>query len=140
VSPPPLLVLDASAYLELVLRTPLGLAVEDAIADRQLAAPHLFDAEVLHRLVRFGKHGVLDAREVDSAVADLADAPIHRCDHRPLLVRARRFAAALSGYDALYAAAAAAYGASLLTGDARFAATAADQLDIPVVALDQRQP
>ena len=70
-----------------------------------------------HRLVRFGKHGVLDAREVDSAVADLADAPIHRCDHRPLLVRARRFAAALSGYDALYAAAAAAYGASLLTGD-----------------------
>jgi predicted nucleic acid-binding protein len=55
-------------------------------------------------------------------------------------VRARRFAAALSGYDALYAAAAAAYGASLLTGDARFAATAADRLDIPVVALDQRQP
>jgi len=88
---------------------------------------------VLHRLVTFGKQGVLAPTELDSAVADLRDAPITRMDHRPLLARATSFSAALSGYDALCAALAEAVDGRLVTADARFAETARSQLGLRVV-------
>jgi predicted nucleic acid-binding protein len=131
----PLRVIDASAFLELLLRTPLGLAVEEAVVDRPLAAPHLFDAEVLHRLVTFGKNGVLTDAEVDVAIVDLLQAPITRVDQRPIMREAQRYAACLSGYDALYAALAARLDAELLTTDARFAKAAGTQLGVRVVDL-----
>ena len=131
----PLRVIDASAFLELLLRTPLGLAVEAAIVDRPLAAPHLFDAEVLHRLVTFGKHGVLSDTEVEVAIVDLLQAPITRIDQRPIMRDAQRCAACLSGYDALYAALATRLDAELLTTDRRFATAASAQLGVRVVDL-----
>ncbi len=130
-----MIVIDASAFLELLLRTPIGLAVEDLLGQEVAAAPHLFDAEVLHRLVGFGKHGVLEAHEVDSAVADARDAPIARVDHRPLLTRARELSSALSGYDALYAALAEVAGGRLVTGDLALAKTARSQLGLEVADL-----
>lgn len=132
-----MIVVDASAFLELLLRTPTGLRVERALVDQPAVAPHLFDAEVLHRLVAFGKQGVLATHEVESAVVDLRDAPIRRVDPRPLLEAAHRLTAALSGYDALYAALAEATGAALVTGDRRLAATARRQLGLAVVDLGE---
>jgi predicted nucleic acid-binding protein len=126
------IVIDASAFLELLLRTPDGLTVEEELGQERALAPHLLDAEVLHRLVTFGKHGVLTAAEVESAVADLRDSPITRVDHRPLLDPARQLSTALSGYDALYAALAQALDARLVTTDRAFAATASSQLGLEV--------
>jgi predicted nucleic acid-binding protein len=131
----PLLVIDASAFLELLLRTPPGLGVERAIVDRPLAAPHLFDAEVVHRLVTFGKNGLLSATEVDVAIIDLLQAPITRIDQRPIMRDAQRLAHCLSGYDALYAAVAARLDAELLTTDERFARAATAQLGLRVLDL-----
>ncbi len=130
-----MIVVDASAFLELLLRTSTGLAVERLLAGNISSTPHLFDAEVLHRVVMFGKHGVLETQEVDSAVIDLHDAPIARVDHRPLLHRARQLSAALSGYDALYAALADLSGAMLVTGDRSFASTARSQFGVDVADL-----
>lgn len=130
-----MIVCDASAFCELLLRSDVGLAVEDVLAADTAAAPHLLDAEVLHRIVAFGKQGVLDPHEVDTAVADLRDAPIERVDHRLLVVRARQLSAALSGYDALYAALADLAGAPLLTADRALASTARAQFGIAVVDL-----
>jgi len=127
------IVVDASAFLELLLRTRTGRLVEAELERDEASAPHLLDAEVLHRLVTFGKQGVLAPTELDSAVADLGDAPITRVDHRPLLARATIFSAALSGYDALYAALAEAVDGRLVTADARFAETARSQLGLRVV-------
>lgn len=111
------------------------MAVEELLRGDVAATPHLFDAEVLHRLVAFGKEGVLEPHEVASGVADLRDAPIVRVDHRHLLDRAERLAAALSGYDALYAALAELTGAQLVSCDRAFAATARAQLGLEVVDL-----
>lgn len=130
-----MIVIDASAFLELLLRTPTGLAVEELLAGDAAAAPHFFDAEVFHRLVTFGKHGVLAAHEVVSAVADTAGAPIHRVDHRRLFPQAQTFSAALSGYDALYAALAAQLDATLVTGDLALARTARAQFHLAVADL-----
>lgn len=130
-----MIVIDASAFLELLLRTPAGLQVEDRLRKERAVTVHLFDAEVLHRLVSFGKHGVLDPHDVETGVADLRDAPIARFDPRPLLERAAHFSAALSGYDALYAALADSLEATLLTGDRRLARTASRQLGLDAVAV-----
>jgi len=59
----------------------------------------------------------------------------HRVEHRPLLARARHLGAALSGYDALYAALAEATDGRLGTGDQAFAATARTQLGLDVADL-----
>lgn len=82
-----------------------------------IVAPELFDVEVLHRLLQMGQAGRLTAGEVEVAVADLRDAPIRRLSHRPLLAEATRLGAALSGYDALYAAAAVIIDQPLWTAD-----------------------
>lgn len=130
-----MIVVDASAFLNLILRTGAGLSLEERLEHEPAAAPELFDAEVLHRLVTFGKHGVLDGSEVERAVTNLRDAPVVRVPHRWLLDRARALSAALSGYDALYAALAEATGAPLVTGDEAFARTARAQLHLDVVDL-----
>ena len=45
-----MIVVDASAVIELLLNTPLGERVGDRLADagETLSAPHLLDVEVLH--------------------------------------------------------------------------------------------
>ncbi len=130
-----MIVVDASAFLELLLRTEVGVAVERLLLGDAAATPHLFDAEVLHRLVGFGKRRVLAEYEVESAVADLRDAPIARIDHRPLLGRALEMSTALSGYDALYSALAEDSGGRLVTGDRAFGLTAREQFALDVAEL-----
>lgn len=130
-----MIVVDAAAMIELLLRTDSGLEVETRIMAGLACAPQLLDAEVLHRLVTMGKRGQLDSSEVDSGVADLRDAPIVRIGHRPLLAAAVRLAVAMSGYDALYAALALETGATLVTADRTLARTASRQFDIAVLDL-----
>ena len=113
----------------------MGIRVEELLAIETAAAPHLLDAEVLHRLVSFGKQRVMADEEVASAVADLRDAPITRVDHRLLLDRAHAMSAFLSGYDAWYAALAAETGGTLVTGDRGFARTARSQFGLVVAEL-----
>lgn len=128
------MVVDAGAFLELLFRSEAGLQVEAAIVEAtSVRAPEVLDAEVLHRLFQMGRHGQLTAGQVEVAVADLRDAPVHRLSHRGLLLDATRLGAALSGYDALYAAAALLLGQTLWTANARLARTARDQFAIEVV-------
>lgn len=130
-----MIVIDASAFLEVTIGSSRGGAVLDLLASDMAASPHLLDAEVLHRIVTWRKHGVLSEGAATEAVRDLRDAPIRRVDHRLLLDTAVELSAALSGYDALYAALAVQLGATLVTGDARFRDTAAGQLHLPVADL-----
>lgn len=125
------MILDAGAFLELLFRSDAGMRVERALATADAAfAPELLDAEVLHRLLRMGQAGQLGAGEVEVAVADLRDAPIQRIGHVGLLATATRMGAALSGYDALYAATAQVLGRTLWTADRRLARTCRDQFDL----------
>lgn len=117
------IVLDASAVIELLLNTPRGERVGDLIADigTTLHAPHLLDVEVLHVLRRLCAKGSIDERRARSALTDLADLPIFRYSHEPLTRRAWALRGALTAYDAIYVALTEVLQAGLVTCDARLA-------------------
>ncbi|MGH3825811.1 MAG: type II toxin-antitoxin system VapC family toxin [Pseudonocardiaceae bacterium] len=130
--------IDASAFLEVLLRSPSGLTVEALLVDT--LAPALLDAEVFHRLVRAERSGALAPTQLDERLALLYDAPIERVPCRELLPTARRFGTAMSGYDALYAALAVSLRCPLVTTDGRLARTATTQFGLTVTHVPTSGP
>lgn len=125
-----MIVIDASAFVEVLMRSTSGLAVEALLEDT--LAPDLLDAQVFYRLVRAEHGGALQPVQLDERLALLYDAPIERVPCRELLTVARRFVAAMSGYDALYAALAGSLRCPLVTTDGRLARTATTQFGLTV--------
>jgi predicted nucleic acid-binding protein len=117
------IVVDASALLEALLRTPERAAVERRMfnSGESLHAPHLLDVEVAHVIRRYAATGELDAERGREALADLADFPLRRYPHDFLLPRIWELRNNLTAYDAVYIALAEALGAPLLTRDRRLA-------------------
>lgn len=115
-----MIVLDASAAVEWLLRSPRGRRVDALVeADPLLVAPALLDVEVLSVLRRALLGRALTERRAAEALDMLAQAPVRRYPHAPLLRRALDLRENVSAYDAMYVALAEALGATLLTGDAR---------------------
>ncbi len=117
-----MLVVDASCVAEVVLAGPDAEPVRRRLAaDRDQAAPHLVDVEVLGVVRRAYLRGELDGTAADQAIDDLGSWPAARVDHRPLLERAWELRHSLSAPDALYVALAEALDVPLLTLDKRLA-------------------
>jgi predicted nucleic acid-binding protein len=110
-------VLDASAAVEYLLRTPLGLKLADLIVDAFLLAPELLDVEVLSVLRRAVLRQQLLEQRAGLALEDLIAWPIDRLAHTVLIREAWQHRHNVSAYDAFYVAAARLYDASLLTAD-----------------------
>jgi len=119
------IVVDASALLEVLLRTPAAEAVERRLfgASRPtLHAPHLLDVEVAQVLRRYAAIGEIDDERGRAALADLADFPVRRYPHDFLMTRVWSLRSNFTAYDAVYVALAEALNARLLTRDRRLAA------------------
>ena len=114
-------VIDASAAVEYLLRTPLGVKFSDVVESAELVAPELLDAEVLSALRRAVLRGHLDETRAAMAVEDLVHWPVDRISHRDLVRLAWRYRRNVSAYDAFYIAVARVYDIPLLTADARLA-------------------
>lgn len=116
-----MIVVDASALLEALLRTPAAAAVEARLfaPDQTLHAPHLLDVEVAQVLRRAAISGAIDEQRGREALADLAGLPMERYPHEILLPRIWALKHSLSAYDASYVALAEALDAPLLTHDHR---------------------
>ena len=112
-----ILVVDASAAVEYLLLTDTGVRVESMLANADLVAPELLDAEVLAVLRREVAAGRLRERRAAEAVDDLRDWGIERLCHRELLHDAWSLRGHVTAYDALYVAAARARHAALITAD-----------------------
>ena len=113
------LVIDASAAVEYLLKTPLGLSVARDIEGHLLTAPELLDAEVLSVLRRLVLRGQIEEKRAGLAVDVLGRWPVQRITHRPLAQVAWEYIRNVSAYDALYVAAARIQGLPLLTADGR---------------------
>lgn len=118
-----MIVLDASAAVELLLRLPMGEAVGARLADPDQAvhAPHLLSVEVAQVVRRYVQRGELRPERGAQALVDLADLDIEHHPHEPLLPAMWRLRSNLTAYDAAYVALAEALDAPLLTLDARLA-------------------
>jgi predicted nucleic acid-binding protein len=120
------IVVDASALLEVLLRTPAATAVERRLFEpgETLHAPHLIDVEVAQVVRRYAAAGTIEPDRGRAAFSDLADFPLQRYPHGFLLPRVWELRDNLTAYDAVYVALAEALDAPLLTRDRRLAAAA----------------
>lgn len=118
---PRLLVVDASAVVEVLRRSETGDAVASAMRDAAVAAPAHLDAEVLSALGRLERAGTTDSVAVDRALNRLTWLPVERYLIAPLVRRAWSLRGNTALRDGLYVAYAERLGATLLTVDKRLA-------------------
>ncbi len=114
-----MLVLDASAAVELVVETPIGRVVAAHLQGENgpLHAPHLLDVEVLSALRQLVRTRQLSREDAESAMSSFRLLPVVRYQHLHFLERAWELRATITAYDAMYIALAEALGAPLLTCD-----------------------
>jgi predicted nucleic acid-binding protein len=129
------IVVDASAVIEVLLRTPAAKAVERRLFDSRqtLHAPHLLDVEVAQVIRRYAAKGQMDADRGRTALAILADFPILRHPHTFMLPRIWDLRNNLTAYDAAYVVLAEALDAPLLTRDRRLAGAASHLARVELV-------
>lgn len=115
---PSQIAIDASALVELLLRSTVGRAVARVVAGAQLIAPDVINPEVLQSLRGLERGGKLTSDRATKAVAALAQVPITRVPTTGLIADAWSLRANLSAYDACYVALARDLDCPLLTTDA----------------------
>jgi predicted nucleic acid-binding protein len=118
-----LIVIDASAVLEWLLRSQIGATVERRMFSHSttLHAPHLLDVEVAQVLRRYVLAGWLTPARAGEAIEDLTALPVNRYAHDLLLGRIWELRNNLTAYDGAYVALAELLDAPLITCDRRIA-------------------
>jgi predicted nucleic acid-binding protein len=118
-----LIVVDASAMVELLLGTPTGSAVAArlSVARETVHVPHLLDLEVASALRVLEGRGTIGSSDAARALADLLGLPMLRYAHDALLARVWQLRGNLTPYDAAYVALAEHLAAPVATCDARLA-------------------
>jgi predicted nucleic acid-binding protein len=116
-----MIVLDASAVVELLLDTAAGRRVAILMGDAATGVhvPHLIDVEVLSALRRFARDRVIQEAEAADAIDNLLALDLQRHSQEGLLERAWALRKNVSAYDAVYVALAEALDATLVTCDRR---------------------
>ena len=116
-----MIVLDASAVIELLLGTRTGVAVARRIAPfgESLHVPHLIDLEVAQALRRYARSGQISEGRAVEDLEDLADLDLNRYAHNIFMSRIWALRRNTTAYDAAYLALAESLPAPLLTADAR---------------------
>jgi len=129
------IVVDASAAIEWLLRTQKGSVIEARMfaEGQSLNAPHLIDIEVTQVLRRYVRERALTEARAQERLQSLLDLYILRHRHTFLLRRAWQLRHHLTIYDAVYVALAEALDAPLLTCDAKIAAAPGHHAMVEVV-------
>lgn len=130
-----MIVADASALLEVLLRTEAATAIESRIFEsgEMLNAPHLIDVEVAQVLRRYAAMVILDEALGRELLNDFAYLLMQRYPHHILLRRVWMLRHNLTAYDATYIALAEALDAPLLTHDRRLAGSSGRRAMIELV-------
>ena len=115
-----MLVVDASAIVDLVLEQPTNAALAARMAtSEELHAPRLLDVEVLTVVRRLSKNGSLSTDAGTAAVHNFKRLPISRYPHEPFLDRIWELRDVLTAYESVYVALAEALDLTLVTSDAK---------------------
>jgi predicted nucleic acid-binding protein len=106
------------------------------LAGERLAAPAVIDVEVVSAWRRYSRAGRLSAPRADAALTDLADLPLQRAPHGPLMRRIWDLRHNLSAYDAAYVALAESLDTTLLTGDERLSRAPGIQCEVELLPVE----
>jgi predicted nucleic acid-binding protein len=128
------IVLDASAVIEWLLQSAVGVKIDQRIfsPSESLHAPHLLDVEVAQVLPRYVRDKTITAQRGHEALEDLADMPLSRYPHDFLIPRIWELRATLTAYDAVYVALAELLDAPLLTCDGKIASAPGHHANVEV--------
>jgi predicted nucleic acid-binding protein len=129
------IVVDASALLELLLNTRAAARIAERLfdSDETLCAPHLIDLEIAQVLRRYAASGALTADRGAQALQDFTDFPLVRYPHDLLLPRVWELRHNLTAYDAAYVALAEALEAPLVTRDAALASAGGHSASVELI-------
>jgi predicted nucleic acid-binding protein len=129
------IVVDASALLDVLLRTPETESLAQRLLDTEetLHAPHLLDIEVAQVIRRHARSGEIDDARGHNALTNLHEFPIRRYPHGALLSRVWELRHNFTAYDAVYVALAEVLDAPLVTRDRRLAVAAGHHARIELV-------
>lgn len=117
-----MIVVDASAVLEVLLQTQRARAVEaELFGGATLHAPHLLDLEVAQVLRRYARAGTLSSERGRQALRHFRDMRIDRYPHDVFLPRIWDLRDNATAYDAAYLSLAEALDAPLFTMDRKLA-------------------
>jgi predicted nucleic acid-binding protein len=116
-----MIVVDASAVIEVLLATPASWSIERRLrrGEMSLHAPQLLDIEVLQVLRRLCAQKEMTADRGRAAFEDFMALPITRYGHGSLVARIWALRHNMTAYDAAYVALAEALEAPLITRDRR---------------------
>jgi predicted nucleic acid-binding protein len=129
-----MIVLDASAAVNLLLETAAGADVARRIAAASsVNVPSHFDFEVFAALRKLTLRQVVSARDAEIALADLSFAPFRRWHSTHLTARAFELRDRLGAGDALYVALAELLEAPLVTSDRRLGSAHGHVADVDVL-------
>jgi predicted nucleic acid-binding protein len=110
-----------------------GQHARQRLADETLVAPELVDLEVVSVWRRHVAAKLMPAPRAAAAVADLAELPLRRSSHQPLLHRIWQLRHVVTPYDAAYIALAEALEVVLVTADARLSRASGVHCEIEAI-------
>ncbi|HVV82066.1 MAG TPA: type II toxin-antitoxin system VapC family toxin [Kofleriaceae bacterium] len=129
-----MIVLDASAATELVLRTPTAARLAARIGEHVIHAPHIIDLEVCSALRALEKSRAIASADADLALTKFQDLQVVRVAPSLLVDRIWALRGKLTPYDASYIALAEALHAPVITCDGKLARTAGHSAAIEVLS------
>jgi predicted nucleic acid-binding protein len=126
---------DASVVVEVLLNTPAANTIAERLFTPRetLHAPHLMDVEVAQVLRRYVARGDVDPEHGRALILLLAQFPIARHPHQPLLSRIWELRGNFTAYDAAYVALAEGLRAPLLTRDKGLAAASGPATSVELI-------
>lgn len=116
-----ILVLDASAAVEVLLNTARGRRVATHLEEPDVVSPELLDVEVASATARLERSGAIDRLVADQMLIRLGRLPVERISHRSLLGQAWELRDRVRIADGFYVACAHVVAGALLTCDVRLA-------------------
>jgi predicted nucleic acid-binding protein len=116
------IVIDASAVVEMCLGTPLGKVISQSIleSDEDLIAPELLPLEVIHALRRQRNLKLITDAEANEAFKLFCLMPIQHLSHAELVQRVWQLRNNMTAYDATYVALAEKLSAPIWATDGKY--------------------
>lgn len=128
-----MIVLDASAAVELVLATRPGVAVGRRLRGETLHAPAHFDVEVIGAIRRAVVRRLISDHEGLVAVGDFQSLPVRHWPIKPFVQRAYELRSTHTVADGVYIALAEGLGSPLITCDRRLAQSHGHDAEIELI-------